>query len=356
MSLKDKLAKNTTIKESALLKDSKIYGHKDNISTAIPMINVALSGKLDGGFTSGLTVIAGASKHFKTAFTLLMASAFLKKYPDGMILFYDSEFGTPESYVQSFGINPDNIFHSPIANIEQLKFDIIAQLEGLDRNDKVFIMIDSVGNLASKKEVEDAIDQKSVADMTRAKALKSLFRIVTPYLTVKDLPMIVVNHTYKEQGLFPKDIVSGGTGIYYSADTIWIVTRRQEKEGDEIVGFNFDINIEKSRYLREKSKIPITVHFEEGIQKWSGFFELAEEGQYIVKTKKGWYGVVDKETGEISEKNYRRADLANNTEFWKNILTNTDFSKYIEQQYILGQVQMVTDETPEKIELENEED
>ena len=121
MSLRDKLAKNTSIKESALLTESKIYGHKDEISTDIPMINVALSGRLNGGISSGLTVIAGASKHFKTAFSLLMASAFLKKYPDGMILFYDSEFGTPESYVKTFNIDPSKIFHSPIANIEQLK-------------------------------------------------------------------------------------------------------------------------------------------------------------------------------------------------------------------------------------------
>ena len=55
-----------------------------------------------------------------------------------------------------------------------------------------------MGNLASKKEVEDAEAGKSVADMSRAKAFKSLFRMVTPHLTLKDIPLIVVNHTYKE--------------------------------------------------------------------------------------------------------------------------------------------------------------
>ncbi|MEK9700023.1 MAG: hypothetical protein VW270_29860, partial [Candidatus Poseidoniales archaeon] len=84
--------------------------------------------------------------------------------------------------------------------------------------DKVIIIIDSIGNLASKKEVEDALDGKSVADMSRAKQMKSLFRMVTPHLTMKDIPMVVVNHTYKEIGMFPKDIVGGGTGSYYSAD------------------------------------------------------------------------------------------------------------------------------------------
>jgi len=72
------------------------------------------------------------------------------------------------------------VIHTPIMNIEDLKFDVIAQLEEVKKGDKLIIVIDSIGNLASKKEVEDAKDQKAVADMTRAKQLKSLFRMVTP--------------------------------------------------------------------------------------------------------------------------------------------------------------------------------
>ena len=57
------------------------------------------------------------------------------------------------------------------------------------------------------EEVEDALEGKSVADMSRAKQVKSLFRMVTPHLNIKDISMVVVNHTYKEIGMFPKDIV-----------------------------------------------------------------------------------------------------------------------------------------------------
>ena len=133
-----------------------------------------------------------------------------------------------------------------------LKFDIMQQLQNIERGERVIIVIDSIGNLASKKEVEDALDQKSVADMSRAKQMKSLFRMVTPHLTLKDIPCVVVNHTYKEIGLYPKDIVGGGTGSYYSADNIFILGRQQEKEGTEVVGYNFIINVEKSRYVKEK--------------------------------------------------------------------------------------------------------
>lgn len=207
--LLERIKKASKTQHSDTLSDSKLF-ESDLVTTDIPMFNVALSGSLDGGLTSGVTCIAGPSKHFKSSYGLLVCSAYLKKHKDSVILFYDSEFGSPKAYFSSFGIDQERVFHTPITNIEELKFDMVSQLQNFNRTDKVIIMIDSIGNLASKKEVEDAINEKSVADMTRAKALKGLFRMVTPLLKMKDIPLIVINHTYKEQTLYPKDIVSGG--------------------------------------------------------------------------------------------------------------------------------------------------
>ena len=347
MSLKDRLIKNSTIGLTASLTDSKIFTKKDIISTSVPMINVALSGSVDGGMTPGLTMLAGPSKHFKTGFALLLASAFLKKYPEGIILFYDSEFGTPQSYFQTFNIPFDSVVHTPITDIEELKFDIMKQIGSITREEHVMIVIDSIGNLASKKEVDDAMDGKSVADMSRAKQLKSLFRMVTPHLSLKDIPMAVINHTYKEIGLYPKDIVGGGTGSYYGSDNIWILGRQQDKDDKEIKGYHFVINVEKSRYVKEKSKIPITISFEGGINRWSGLLDVAIEGGYIVKPKAGWYATVDMETGEVREPSKRAGDIVNNKDFWMEVFSTTDFAKYIESKYkmAMGAI-MDTDETP----------
>jgi RecA/RadA recombinase len=345
MSLIDKLMKNSTSKMTAPLMDSKVYGKKEMATTPVPMVNVALSGRVDGGLTPGLLMLAGPSKHFKSAFGLMMAAAYQKKYDDAVILFYDSEFGTPQSYFESFGIDMDRVVHTPIVNVEELKFDIMKQLDGIEKNDKVVILIDSIGNLASKKEVDDAMDGKSVADMSRAKQMKSLFRMITPHLNLKDIPLVAINHTYKEIGLFPKDIVSGGTGAYYSADAIWIIGRRQEKEGTEIAGYHFVINIEKSRHVREKSSIPITVTFDGGISKWSGMLEIAEKLGYITKPKVGWYEAIDPETGEVlTDKLMRAKDINSNSEFWKMMLTKTKLAESIKSQYTVGGKSLMADE------------
>jgi RecA/RadA recombinase len=340
MSLLDKLKKNSTIKETEVLNKSKFFQKKDMIQTSVPMINVALSGSLEGGLTPGLTVFAGPSKHFKTAFSLLLAKAYLEKYEDAILLFYDSEFGSPQSYFDSFGIDTGRVLHTPITDIEQLKFDIMSQINNVERGDHVLICIDSVGNLASKKEVDDALEGKSVADMTRAKQMKSLFRMVTPHLTIKDIPMVVVNHTYSEIGLFPKQIVSGGTGIYYSADNIFIIGRQQEKEGTDVIGYNFIVNVEKSRFVREKSKIPIEVTFEGGISTWSGLLDVAIDGKFVVKPSNGWYSKVDMKTGEVEDKKYRVKDTYTK-EFWMPILQSKAFRDYIEGRYKMASIDMV---------------
>ena len=346
----DKLAKNSRIKESSQLDKSKLFSNKDMVTTPVPMINVALSGDPSGGLTSGLTVLAGPSKHFKTSFGLLMAAAYLDKYEDAVLLFYDSEFGSPQQYFKSFGIDTSRVLHSPITNVEELKFDLISQLENIERTDKVIIMIDSVGNLASKKELEDAMNEKSVADMSRAKALKGLFRMTTPYLTMRDIPLIAVTHTYQEIGLFPKAVVSGGTGIYYSSDNIWIIGRQQEKKGTEITGYNFVINVEKSRFVREKSKIPISVTWEGGIETYSGLLEVAIEGGYVVKPQNGWYSKVDRSTGEVEDKKVRLAQTLEK-DFWTDIFAKTDFEDYIKNKYEVGHADMIKQDNPEDMDI-----
>ena len=331
----DKLKKNSKIKHTEVLEKSEFFTEKDQCATQVPMVNVALSGDMDGGLSAGLTVLAGPSKHFKTSFALLMASAYLKEHDDAVLLFYDSEFGSPQAYFEAYGIDTSRVLHTPIVDVEQLKFDLVSQLDNIDRGDKVVVVIDSIGNLASKKELEDALSEKSVADMSRAKALKGLFRMVTPYLTMKNIPLLAVNHTYQEIGLFPKAIVSGGTGIYYSADNIWIIGRQQEKKGTEIKGYHFIINVEKSRFVKEKSKVPISVTWEGGIERFSGLLQVAMAGGYVVKPTMGWYASVNKETGEINEPKVREKDTLAE-EFWKPIFEKTDFKEFVKSYYQIG--------------------
>ena len=342
--LLEKIKKNTNIKDASVLSASKFFTKKDMIQTNIPALNIALSGRIDGGFVPGLTLWCGQSKSFKSLFSLIMAKAYMDKYPESILIFYECEFGTPDSDFERLKIDRERVLHIPIMNMEEFKFDVIKQLENLERGDKVVFIVDSIGNMSSKKEMEDAIDGKSVQDMSRAKQMKSIFRMITPYLNRLDIPMIAVNHIYMEQGaMYAKPIVSGGQGVYLSSDTIFIMGRQQEKEGTEIAGWNFIINVEKSRYVQEKSKIPVTVKYEGGLSKWSGLLDMALEGKFVVKPSNGWYSRVIASTGEIEEKKWRIKDT-DCAEFWMPILTSTHFREWIKNTYQVANGQLISDE------------
>lgn len=343
MSLRDRLLKNSTIKDTDILENSKFFNKKDMIQTSIPAINIAYSGSLDGGLTPGLTQWCGPSRHFKTLFSLLSAKAYMDKYDDAVLLFYDSEFGTPKSYFGAVGIDMSRTLHTPLVNIEEMKFDVMTQLDSVVRGDHLIVIIDSIGNMASKKEMDDALDGKSVADMTRAKQLKSFFRMVTPHLNLKDIPMICVNHVYMTMEMFSKPIVSGGTGSMYSSDNVFIIGRQQDKDGKDLLGYNFIINVEKSRYVKEKSKIPVTVKFEGGVSKWSGLLDIALESGHVVKPKNGRYSVVNMATGEFDEKGVK-VDATDTSQFWNPILQDQSFKDFVEKKYSVSHGNLVQED------------
>lgn len=353
-SLLEKIRKSGSIKATTL-SDSKLFNEKDMAPTSVPIINLALSGKLDGGLTSGLTFLAGPSKHYKSLLGLLLVNAYMTKYPDSVCIFYDSEFGITEGYIKANGIDPERVLHVPIENLEQLRFDIAQRLDDIQRGEKVIIFIDSVGNLASKKEVDDALDGKAVADMSRARTMKSLWRVVTPYLTTRDIPCIAVNHTYQTMEMFAKQVMSGGTGGMYSANQVLMIGKAQEKDGSELAGYKFTINIEKSRFVREKSKFPFVVTYAGGMDKWSGLLDLALESGHVIKPKNGWYQKVDMTTGEVLDGSYREKQT-HNKEFWDPIMACTKFNEFLEKKFLLGGATSILEDEIEDIYDEIEED
>lgn len=292
--------------------------------------------------------------HHNTLLGLVCMKAYLDKHPNGIAILYDSEFGITPAYLKSIGIDTTRVLHIPILNIEELKFDMTQRLKELKKSDDVYILIDSLGNLASLKEATDAEDGKSVQDMSRAKQIKSFFRIITPHFTLKDIPCVVVNHVYDGQGLFAKKVVSGGQGVMLSANQVFIITKAQEKADGEIAGWKFTINIEKSRFVKEKSRIPFTVLYSGGIQKWSFLFDLALESGHIIKPKVGWYAYVDQDTGEILAPNMREKAVKEDDEFFEKLVKDESFRKFVRSKFQLSASDMeASSEVDEILPLED---
>jgi len=211
--LLERVLKNSPTKHASILSESEFFKDKDIIPTDLPILNIAFSGSVDGGLSSGLTILAGQSKSFKTLLGLLCIKAYLDKYSESIAVLYDSEGGITPEYLMSNGIDPTRVIHIPIEHIEMLKFDMVKTLKEIDRKDKVIMMIDSIGNTASLKELDDAENEKSVAEMQRAKSLKALFRMITPSLISKDVPCVAVAHTYSTMCLAGDTLIKTTKGL-----------------------------------------------------------------------------------------------------------------------------------------------
>lgn len=345
----ERIIKNSPTKHTSVLSESTFFTDKDTVQTDIPIVNIAFSGTIDGGFTAGLTLLAGPSRVFKSYLALNCVKNYLERYSDGVCILYDSEGGITPEYLITMGVDPSRVVHVPIEHIEMLKFDIVKQLKEINRGDKVIIVIDSIGNTASLKELEDALEEKSKAEMQRAKSIKGLFRMVTPSLVVKDIPCVAICHTYQEMALYPKQIISGGTGLIYSANTAFIISRAQEKEGTEVTGWNFTLNVEKSRFVKEKSKLTFRVMYDGGIYKYSGLLELAIESGHLVKDGHS-YRFVDSATGEVSETKVKEKSITE--EMWNNLLADKKFKEFIKNKYMLSNTRSMIAELADEEEID----
>lgn len=343
MSLISKLA-GVGSADTKIMAEQDFFKDIEFVKTDLPILNLAFSGEVDKGLHPGISIIAGDSKTFKSALSLYCLKAYLDRYKDGIGIIYDTEYGITPEYIKTFGIDTSRVLHIPVEHIEQLKFDIVKKLDAIKTGDKVFFMIDSIGQISSKKEVEDATNEKSVADMTRAKALRSVFRLITMPLTKKKLPCVMINHVYKSQDFMPVTVIPGGTSVTYSANTIFVVTKSQEKDSDgDLGGWNFNITINKSRYVREKSKFSFRVMYEDGIQRYSGLLDLALEEGSIIKPQNGWYQLIDKETGEIIGSKFRAAE-AETKDILGTVIERDSFKQFVISKYKLAQTKMISDE------------
>lgn len=302
------------------------------MTTDVPMLNVASSGDLYGGpMVGGITQIVGDSKCFKTGFALLHGAAYLEKYDDAMIVFFDSEGGANYDFFELYNIDMDRVLNIPITDVEELKQQIMQILSALDGSEHVIFIIDSLGLLASRKETEDAINEKTVADMTRAKGFTSFWRMVTTKLKLYGYRMFAINHYYDTMSMFPTKVVKGGKAGELASDEIWFISRSKIKTSDnKTSGFKFTITLLKSRTCREDSKIPIEITFDGFIDKLSGLLEVARATGHVLSEKKGWY------TRSMfpDDKSWRKYEM--NEEWWAPILADESFQEAVRTLYLLN--------------------
>ena len=290
MSIFDTLAKEAKNDYAQLV--SNTSSDQGFIGTGSYILNAQLSGSIYGGIPNNrVTAIAGEQATGKTFYAIGIASTFLTDHPDGAVFYFDSEAAATPDLFRDRGLDPARVWHFPIDTIEEFRTQMIRILDNLLKTPEkdrkpLLIILDSLGMLASQKELQDAMDDKQVRDMTKSQTIKSVFRIITSKLGKLKIPMIVTNHTYKTMNPYgdPTDM-GGGSGLKYAASTIMTLTKSKEKDSSkEIIGNIIKVKTYKSRLTKENTQIATRLFFDSrGLDEYYGLLELGEKHGIFIR-------------------------------------------------------------------------
>lgn len=289
--LNKEMSKHSTYGET--LDKSSISEIDHFIPTGNYHLNACLTGSLFGGYPNNRAVaLAGPSG---TGKTYLILNAVRQAQEMGYsIVFYDSENAVDKSLVEKFGIDPKKFRYEPCNTVQEFRSSVTALTDLLiDQKNKgnelpkVMIILDSAGNLATQKEIDDAKSGSDKADMTRAKLLKSTFRILMTKLGIIKVPFLFTNHTYQTQDLFSKQVGGGGTGPEYAASIILFLGKAKLKEGIEQTGIIVTAKPNKNRFAKP-TPIKFHISFNKGMNPYIGLEEYIswdtcgiERGRFI---------------------------------------------------------------------------
>ena len=254
------------------------------IDTGSYIFNALVSGSIYGGVPGNkITAIAGESSTGKTFFCLGIVQHFLESNPEAGVIYFESESAISKQMIVDRGIPADRMMIVPVSTIEEFRTQSCRILDKYmeqpkdDRQPMMFVL-DSLGMLASNKEVEDVANDKQVRDMTKSQLIKGAFRVLTLKLGKANVPMLVTNHTYDVIGSYvPTKEMGGGSGLKYASSTIIYLSKKKEKDGTEVVGNIIKCKAAKSRLTKENSQVETRLYYDRGLDRYYGLLELGEK-------------------------------------------------------------------------------
>tara|TARA_Y100000782_G_C10155638_1_gene253463 strand:- start:464 stop:1474 length:1011 start_codon:yes stop_codon:yes gene_type:complete len=249
------------------------------VDTGSYSLNALLSGSLYGGVPSNkITCLAGSEAVGKTFFALSIAKNYLNLDKNNIILYFESEGALTSGMITERGIDPDRFIVLPVATVEEFRTQCIKLIDNMDKETNVMIFLDSLGNLSTRKEMDDSASGSDKRDMTRAPTIRGTFRTLALKLSKHNIPLIITNHTYDKVGsMFPSKEISGGGGIKYAASTIVTLGKRKFKDGTDVLGSVIKAKLVKGRLTKEESIVEVLLNYKTGLDKYYGLIAIAEK-------------------------------------------------------------------------------
>jgi RecA/RadA recombinase len=331
--------------EATILSETSLSNVDEWFDTGCMVLNSIISGSLYGGIPKGrITGFAGPSMCGKT---YIINKILGKAQAKGLIpVVFDTEMAVDDGNAAAVGLDPEKTKYVPVNTIEDCRNQLVALLDGIESsgmNGKFIISIDSLGNLASQKEMNDAEAGKSAMDMgMRAKSLKSMMRLLTYKAARTGTTILFANHTYDDPAaMFPSLVKSqaGGKGPVYLASVLIQLASKSEKQdnandADEMLpeakkysGTTLRALTVKNRFVPPFLECEMYLNFKTGLDKYAGLKDVAVN-HGVIQQNGATFTIGEKKLGYY--KNWRKDE-----ELWeKEILPKLE--EVLQDKYCYG--------------------
>jgi len=270
------------------------------------ILNLAMTGNVFGGIPNNRAVeLMGPSGVGKT-FVMLCAARNAQKM-GYYIYWYDSENAVDKKLMEQFGLDTTRVWYEPCNTVESFRTSttnltgklIDAQRNGMEIP-KVMVFLDSIGNLGTIKELTDAEEGNQKEDMTRAKRIKSLFRILMTRMAEVKIPFVYSNHVYKTTDFMAAWVGSGGCltpghKVLVDKDSMSYVNIEDLKIGDFVETLSGKKEVKDTFEFNKKI---IEVEFEDG-----SILKCSEEHRFYIG------GDIHDDNSWIKAKNLAKDDI-----------------------------------------------
>lgn len=271
--------------DASVAEDEKNSGViRKYLDTGCYAFNALISGSIYKGFPCGkITVVAGRAAAGKTYFAMQAIEAFQNEYPEGIVVYYDSESTISNDMLKDHGIDTSRVIIDEVKTVEEVKDKAAALLSGYkdvptEERTGLMIVIDSIGRLSTRKEVEDTRKQSDAKDMTKQAALNAMFRVICVPSGQLDVPVFITANVHTAIGTYgAPDKISGGNSVEYAATSIieFVKKKNYDEKTKTTIGDLITCKTYKSRLTKPANKVEVNLNYTTGLDKYHGLVEMA---------------------------------------------------------------------------------
>lgn len=289
-------------------KEVKESSHID-VSDLVPMgstlLNLAMSGSIEGGAKKGTMVnIIGGSHGGKSILALTsFAETNMKESFDDYIFIYDDvEHANSFDMNYLFGEKTANRVQSARPDKEDHYSQTVQHFQAnlthyLKKNNPFIYVLDSydaLDALEDQKKTEEMVDaiEKDKKDnvgtygMAKAKAGSGILRNITSGLSKSKSVLFIVSQTRDnvDPRSFSKETRSGGRALkFYASHEMWMASIKPIKRKETVIGSTVKVKITKNKLTGKVREVEFDIYYDYGID------DIGSCIDYLIKMKR-WSG------------------------------------------------------------------